>query len=495
MCSPITRPSKRLACNRPILPLLLNPPRNICTSKGISFLTNRRGSFDPAYLGIRTRYCEFHNDHGHDTNDCVDLRKEIETCVRNGRLSHLAKGAKAQNSSQNLTSSSAAEKGKNQPDWKQKVVAPKAGNKVLMMDKEHCSGDDPLVIKAEIGGSIIHRIYVDRGSSAEIMYEHCLLQLDNKTKASLRLLTSPLVGFSGQVLWPLGVITASFTFSDYAGKGSRTITTDFMIIRASYPYNVILGRPGMRQLGAMASMIHSLIKFPLKSGVAIIRGDMPQKNICLQISRKRERECETIVILEPPGNETEKENVVINTMYPDQPVGIGTRLPARIKQELQRILCENKDIFAWYLCNMTGIPRELAEHKLNIHLFTFPVRQKKRVLAKDRNEAVTAEVDKLVEARILKEVYFLQWVANPVIYPPPEIDQKIESLDGFRYKFFLDAYKGYHQIRMAEEDEEKTTFYMEKKRRSFYTKVCGIFCYDGKMLLGSKMLEQPTNDW
>ncbi|GJV90753.1 hypothetical protein Tco_1538566, partial [Tanacetum coccineum] len=33
----------------------------------------------------------------------------------------------------------------------------------------HCSGDDPLVIQAEIGGSIIHRIYVDRGSFADIM--------------------------------------------------------------------------------------------------------------------------------------------------------------------------------------------------------------------------------------------------------------------------------------------------------------------------------------
>ncbi|GJY88224.1 reverse transcriptase domain-containing protein [Tanacetum coccineum] len=410
-------------CTDPLLPLLLNLPQKYMLRLRENPFYELPWMFAPAYRRDRTRYCEFHNDHGHDTNDYVDLQKEIETCVRNGRLSHLAKGAKAQNSSQNLTSSSAAEKGKNQPDWKQKVVAPKAGNEVLMIDEgwspphyqqnglrlntdisftsddpvpEHCSGDDPL--------------------------------LDNKTKASLRLLTSPLVGFSGQVLWPLGVITASFTFSDYAGKGS----------------------------------------------VAIIRGDMPQKNICLQISRKRERECETIVILEPPGNETEKENVVINTMYPDQPVGIGTRLPARIKQELQRILCENKDIFAWYLCNMTGIPRELAKHKLNIHLFTFPVRQKKRVLAKDRNEAVTAEVDKLVEARILKEVYFLQWVANPTVYPIRE-DQKIESLDGFRYKFFLDAYKGYHQIRMAEEDEEKTTFYMEQ----------GTFCYE-KMPFGLK---------
>ncbi|GJR36418.1 reverse transcriptase domain-containing protein [Tanacetum coccineum] len=52
-------------------------------------------------------------------------------------------------------------------------------------------------------------------------------------------------------------------------------------------------------------------------------------------------------------------------------------------------------------------------------------------------------------------------------YPLPEIDWKVESLCGFPFKCFLDAYKGYHQIQMAEEDEEKTTFITNQ----------GIFCY------------------
>jgi len=60
-------------------------------------------------------------------------------------------------------------------------------------------------------------------------------------------------------------------------------------------------------------------------------------------------------------------------------------------------------------------------------------------------------------------------------YPLPEIDQKIESLEGFKLKCFLDAYKGYHQIRMAKEDEEKTSFHTEQ----------GTFCYE-KMSFGLK---------
>ncbi|GJS61551.1 reverse transcriptase domain-containing protein [Tanacetum coccineum] len=43
-------------------------------------------------------------------------------------------------------------------------------------------------------------------------------------------------------------------------------------------------------------------------------------------------------------------------------------------------------------------------------------------------------------------------------YPLPKIDWKVESLCGYPFKCFLDAYKGYHQIKMAKEDEEKTSF-------------------------------------
>ncbi|GJS08136.1 reverse transcriptase domain-containing protein [Tanacetum coccineum] len=46
---------------------------------------------------------------------------------------------------------------------------------------------------------------------------------------------------------------------------------------------------------------------------------------------------------------------------------------------------------------------------------------------------------------------------------------------GYPFKCFLDAYKGYHQIKMAKEDEEKTAFIMSQ----------GIFCYS-KMSFGLK---------
>jgi hypothetical protein len=52
-------------------------------------------------------------------------------------------------------------------------------------------------------------------------------------------------------------------------------------------------------------------------------------------------------------------------------------------------------------------------------------------------------------------------------FPLPRIDQIVDSTAGCDLFSFLDAYSGYHQIRMAREDEEKT---------AFITPV-GTFCY------------------
>nr|GEW49643.1 reverse transcriptase domain-containing protein [Tanacetum cinerariifolium] len=149
---------------------------------------------------------------------------------------------------------------------------------------------------------------------------------------------------------------------------------------------------------------------------------------------------------------------------------------------------------------MTGVPRSVTEHRLNVREGCPPVRQKKRGQAPERTKAIQAEVEKLVEAGIMREVYYHDWLSNPVMvkkhdgswrmcvdfkdldkaclqdcYPLPEIDWKVESLCGYPFKCFLDAYKGYHQIQMAAADEEKTAFHTGH----------GVYCYT-KMPFGLK---------
>ncbi|GJV49663.1 reverse transcriptase domain-containing protein [Tanacetum coccineum] len=61
---------------------------------------------------------------------------------------------------------------------------------------------------------------------------------------------------------------------------------------------------------------------------------------------------------------------------------------------------KNLDIFAWKPADMTGVPRNIAEHRLNIREGYSPVRQKKRGHAPERNKVIQEEVEKLVDAGI-----------------------------------------------------------------------------------------------
>ncbi|GJR28076.1 reverse transcriptase domain-containing protein [Tanacetum coccineum] len=130
---------------------------------------------------------------------------------------------------------------------------------------------------------------------------------------------------------------------------------------------------------------------------------------------------------------------------------IGSTLTDEGRNKLCNLLQRNLDIFACKPTDMTGVPRHITEHCLNMREGCSPVRQKKRGQAADRNQAIQEEVRKLMEAGIMKEVHYHDWLSNPVMVK----------------KHDANAYKGYHQIQMAKEDEEKTAFITSQ----------GIFCY------------------
>ncbi|GJW16733.1 reverse transcriptase domain-containing protein [Tanacetum coccineum] len=184
----------------------------------------------------------------------------------------------------------------------------------------------------------------------------------------------------------------------------------------------------------------------------------------------------------------------------EQLVTINARLSPECKYELRKLLRENLDVFAWKPSDVIGIPRHIAKHSLNDNPSKEPVRQKQRSLAPERRQVVTKEVEEWVKAGIVRQVRYPTWIHNPVLvkksdgswrmcidfkdinkacpkdhYPLPEIDWKIELVMGFKYKCFLDAYKGYHQVQMSKDDEEKTAFYTDQ----------GTYCYT-KMPFGLK---------
>jgi hypothetical protein len=143
----------------------------------------------------------------------------------------------------------------------------------------------------------------------------------------------------------------------------------------------------------------------------------------------------------------------------------------------------NADIFAWSPLDMPGIPREVTEHSLDILPHSRTMQQRLRRFDEERRRAIGVELRKLLEVGFIKEVFHPTWLANPVLvkkkngkwrmcvdytslnkacpkfpFPLPRIDQIVDSTAGCELLYFLDAYSGYHQIKMKKSDQLATLF-------------------------------------
>jgi ribonuclease HI len=143
----------------------------------------------------------------------------------------------------------------------------------------------------------------------------------------------------------------------------------------------------------------------------------------------------------------------------------------------------NAEVFAWSPSDMPGIPRDVTEHSLDIRARARSVKQTPCRFDEEKCRAIGEEIHKLLAAGFVKEVFHPEWLANHVLvrkkdgkwrmcvdytslnkacpkvpYPLPHIDQIVDSTAGCETLSFLDAYSGYHQIKMKESDQLATSF-------------------------------------
>uniref|UniRef100_A0A2N9G2A0 Reverse transcriptase domain-containing protein n=1 Tax=Fagus sylvatica TaxID=28930 RepID=A0A2N9G2A0_FAGSY len=162
-------------------------------------------------------------------------------------------------------------------------------------------------------------------------------------------------------------------------------------------------------------------------------------------------------ILVKPSEEL--DTIELEDGHPERTTKIGTNLPPKTKESLVQFLKNNKDVFAWSHENMPGINPSVISHKLNVDPSLRPVKQKRRVFVPERNNAIMEEVDKLLAANFIREVFYPDWLANVVML--------VDSTAGHKLLTFMDAFSGYNQIVMDESDQEKTSFITSR----------GLFCY------------------
>nr|GEU77823.1 reverse transcriptase domain-containing protein [Tanacetum cinerariifolium] len=198
------------------------------------------------------------------------------------------------------------------------------------------------------------------------------------------------------------------------------------IVRSPSPYNGIIRRPEIREIQTVPYTAHGMLKFLVNGGIVTIRSTILTPTECTTIAATPKDHAKKA--------EARHENfkVAIHLDFPDQEITIGgteyhDRLPSTD-------LIYEKDT-------------PLSDKKTKAG----PGARQGNP-SKDLNKACPHDC-----------------------YPLSEVDWKVESLCGYPFKCFLDAYKGYHQIQMAKQDEEKTAFHTSH----------GVYCYT-KMPFGLK---------
>ncbi|XP_022872734.1 uncharacterized protein LOC111391716 [Olea europaea var. sylvestris] len=434
-----------------------------------------------------SKYYEFHRDHGHTTENCKALQREIEALIKRGLLgSYIGNDKRPKNDGGrdrapeakrdgqptagiiNIIVGGIASGGDSNTGRKQYarqyMTTPKAHHDDLeditfgMKDLEGVSfpHDDALVISAIVANFEAKRILIDNGSAANILSHEAFTKMGISPE-QLKTVKTPLQGFGG-------------------------------IVRSSIAYNAILGRPLLNKVKAIVSTFHLAMKFPTSHGVGVVRRNQAAARQCyvtcvreiktdiMQISKKGEE-------FENNGRLAPVEELLEIELELGKKVRVGRDLSTALMTELIDCLSRNIDVFAWKVDDMPGIDPEVVVHMLNTKPRTHPVKQRKRQFAPERRQVINEEINKLIKAQFIREVNYPDWLTNVVLvkkacgkwrvcidftdlnkgcpkdsYPLPRIDDLVDSTSGHKLYSFLDAFSGYHQILMTEEDQEKTSF-------------------------------------
>ena len=111
---------------------------------------------------------------------------------------------------------------------------------------------------------------MDNGSLADILYYPAFQQM-RLGRDQLHLVNSPLVGFSGMKVQPIGTVTLLVVVGAYPQQVARNV--NFLVVDCSSSYNAIIGRPTLNSWKIVTSTYHLSVKFPTKHGIGQVQGD------------------------------------------------------------------------------------------------------------------------------------------------------------------------------------------------------------------------------
>ncbi|XP_050211704.1 uncharacterized protein LOC126661866 [Mercurialis annua] len=246
-------------------------------------------------------YCKFHEDYGHETGSCRDLKVEIERMIDTGELRKFV-AHKTKNNDKG-EKRSRDDKGKEKEDERtskilgtihminggghiSSTIRKKQRREVMNIrethmppiifdveDYEHVKAphNDVLVVTTIIENWNMERILVDERSAVNLMTNDAYKILGG-TAPRLRRVSIPLSGLGGPSINPLGAVTLEVIIGPERGTNKKVMSL-FNIVAMELTYNAILGRPFLHDSTAVTSIRALAMKIPTEKGVVTLRGD------------------------------------------------------------------------------------------------------------------------------------------------------------------------------------------------------------------------------
>ena len=328
----------------------------------------RRPTKTDKILGPRKgSWCEFHEAFGHNLDNCLSLGYQLDELVRSGFLKDYVAEPAA------TAALPATMEGQAQEAHEMPVLGEvhtiaggfSDGGPITSQRKKYARGvnsikdrmsgepwesdlvfrradlrdvvphdNDPVVISVVTVGKKVHRVLVDQGSSADVMFWSTF----NKLWLSPDLLspyTGCLYGFGDNQVEVRGYLELRTTFTD--GEASRTESIRYLVVNANSAYNILLGRPALNRLNAVSSTRHMKMKLPdLNGKVIVMKSDQEEARKCYENSLKSKRSV-FMVFERPPSADTPMIEATPAGSTPNEAI------PARETPEADTLMEEGPD--------------------------------------------------------------------------------------------------------------------------------------------------------
>ncbi|XP_071700526.1 uncharacterized protein [Rutidosis leptorrhynchoides] len=263
----------------------------------------------------KTKFCDFHDDFGHETNKCRQLIERVVAELKKGRLQHLKKSAKVEgHKSRQEKEFPWRKKSELKAGEAEKTINMVKGENVIAKVRkvrdwrkagisfEESKRDwlnKPVIVKGYIRNcnQELKGLCVDTGCGTDVMYEHCYMSLPMSVRSQLKKKAATFFGFAGEMVLSLGTIKIGLDLrDDINDKKKSDVEIEFTVVQSKAEHNALLSRSTLQKLGAISSTIHGMLKFPTKRGIATIKLEVDEKNRTrLEGMRQKEKDVESSV--------------------------------------------------------------------------------------------------------------------------------------------------------------------------------------------------------